>query len=145
VGSSPFLHGNILAFKTFEGHLNQDLNQDGDFRDWIIRYYDIQTQKVFNIGTIGHSPVVYDQRIAFATSENSIKEDLNEDGVIDGNIIQYFDLTSNQLVNIKELGIEPDLFEDKISYYRWEQWLNTDQTHDVDEEDPVLGLHLIRD
>jgi len=141
-GKNPTIYGTVIAFETSEFSL-LDLNGDGDTNDCVIRYYDLETQIVVNTGAVGTYPALYGNRIVFATPEGEINQDLNGDGKIIGNIIRYYDLEMGEVVNTKELGTEPDIYEDTITFYFWEHWTVQDLNGDGDLDDPIGGIYQI--
>jgi hypothetical protein len=143
VGQNPSLYGDKIAFETWEYDVQEDLNGDGDMNDRVIRYYDVTTQTVTNTGAVGQFPALYGSRIAFTTAESDVGQDLNSDGKILGNVIRYYDLSTGQVVNTGELGTEPDIYEDTISFYLWESWADADLNGDGDQSDPIVSTYRI--
>jgi hypothetical protein len=143
VGQNPSLYGDKIAFETWESDAQEDLNGDGDMNDRVIRYYDVTTQTVINTEAVGQFPALYKDRIAFETKEEAVAQDLNGDGMIRGSVIRYYDLATGQLVNTKELGTEPDIYEDIISFYLWEIWADIDLNGDEDLGDPIVHIYRI--
>jgi len=143
VGQNPSLYGDKIAFETWESDVQEDLNGDGDMNDRVIRYYDVTTQTVTNTGAVGQFPALYGSRIAFTTAESDVGQDLNSDGKILGNVIRYYDLSTGQVVNTGELGTEPDIYEDTISFYLWEGWADADLNGDGDQSDPIVSTYQI--
>lgn len=144
VGYQPSLYENRIAFLTHELGVGEDLNGDGDTSDQVIRVYDLTTRAVTNTGAVSNLfPAIYGNRIAFATPESAVNQDLNGDGKIVGDVIQYYDLTTGQVINTRELGTEPDIYEDTISYYLWESWTAADLNGDGDQGDPIVSVYQI--
>jgi hypothetical protein len=141
IGIDPALYGTVVAFVTPEVLVAEDLNNDGDIDDWVIRYYDIKTQTMTNTGAVGRYPALYGDRIAFATSEADINQDLNGDGKILGNVIRYYNLKTGNVVNTWKLGNKPDIYGDVITFYVWEHWAGKDFNNDGDFNDPIVDIH----
>ncbi|RJS81133.1 hypothetical protein CW707_04170, partial [Candidatus Bathyarchaeota archaeon] len=80
VGDEPAIGGNIIAFTTYEGYINEDLNSDGDTDDYVIRYYDILSGTTGNTSEIGYDAAVDNGIITFTVAEGWLDKDLNEDG-----------------------------------------------------------------
>lgn len=139
IGEDATLYENLVAFQTRESLVVEDLNGDGDIHDWVIRYYDLANQTVTNTGAIGRYPALHGSRIAFATRERAVNQDLNGDGKILGNVIRYYDLETGQVVNTHKLGTEPDIYDGTISFYLWENWAAQDLNGDGDQSDPIVG------
>ncbi len=146
VGTHPALYGNRVAFATLETDVHRDLNDSG-YADSVsvIRVYNLATQTVTNTGAVGRYPVLWDGVVAFATRETAIQADLNGDGRRLGEVVRYYDIRSDELANTRKLGTEPDIYENKISFYRWEKWnlRGQDVNGDGDLLDPVVDLHPI--
>lgn len=145
VAFQPYLHGKLIAFAVPESFLNEDLNGDGDSLDWVIAYYDIDSGATVITGVEGSLPSVYGNIIVFATREDSVGVDLNNDGKILGSVIRYYEVTSGKLVNTGILGTEPSIYKDTITYFVWEVWINQDLTNDGDQSDPIVGYLRISD
>jgi hypothetical protein len=145
VGRDAAVHENVVAFVTPESSVAEDLNGDGDTNDLVIRYYDLAKQTVVNTGAVGRYPALYGSRIAFATRERAVNQDLSGDGMIAGYAIRYYDLETGQVVNTHELGTEPDIYDDTITFYLWEDWVALDLNGDGDQGDPIVGSFTVLD
>lgn len=105
--------GPIIAFFTFEGRIGADLNGDGDISDTVVRYFDVSTGRLVNIGAevaAGTSLTVKDGLITFISNElfvGSAGKDLNGDGDINDNILRYYDISTGRLVNTGMEAISP--------------------------------------
>jgi len=143
IGWNPTLYGSVCAFTTSEDAAGQDLNDDGDTKDSVIRYYDFETQTITNTGIMGEYPVLQGDRIVFTVNEQDINKDLNEDGTILGRFIHYYDLNTGHVVNTRQLGTEPDIYEDTITFYVWERWIGQDLNGDGDQWDPIVDTYRI--
>lgn len=141
IGIEPAVYGTVVAFVTPEVLVAEDLNSDGDIDDWVICYYDIKTQTITNTGAVGRYPALYGDRIAFATSEADISQDLNGDGKILGNVIRYYNLKTGHVVNTWKLGNKPDIYGDIVTFYVWEHWAGKDFNNDGDFNDPIVDIH----
>lgn len=141
MGTHPAIFENIVAFTTDEQRHGSDLNGDNAVNNVsVIRYYNTTTRQTISTGAIGDFPMIHQNLIAFATRESIAGEDLSGDGKYLGHVIRYYDLSNNTLYNTGQLGTEPDIFNGKISYYAWENWLNEDINGDGDMNDPVVDV-----
>jgi hypothetical protein len=143
IGMNPTLYETIIAFTTSEISVAEDLNGDGDTRDLAIRCYDLESQTIINTGEVGYYPAIHGNRIAFTTPERNVNQDLNGDGRILAEVIRYYDLESNCVVNTRQLGSEPDIYEDIITFYLWERWIGQDLNGDSDQSDPIVETYRI--
>jgi hypothetical protein len=143
IGLNANIYESKIVFETPESLVSECLNDDGDTDDVVIRYYDLETQKILNTGAAGFYPVIYGDTIAFTVSEGNVGKDLNGDGKILGNVIHYYSLETESVINTRELGTEPDIFEDTITYYVWEHWMGKDLNEDGDLDDSVLRTYTI--
>jgi len=143
LGEEPVLHGSIIAFVTEEGQVGEDLNHDGDLGDRVIRYYDLTTRKVVNTGASGKAPAIYGRYIVFMTGERSAGRDLTGDGDTNDWVIRYYDLEVGQVYNTARLGIEPDIYEDVISFWVFEPLARLDINGDGDKSDPIVQTYKI--
>lgn len=137
-GRHAAIYERIVAFETLESSVLEDLNGDGDTNDWVIRSYDLETQAMVNTGAVGRYPALYKTRIVFTTPEEDVNQDLNEDGKILGNVIRYYDLETEKVINTQKLGTVPDVYENTISFYLWEKWAGQDSNGDKDLNDPFF-------
>ncbi|MGD2247299.1 MAG: hypothetical protein PVF58_02760 [Candidatus Methanofastidiosia archaeon] len=132
-----------VAFETLESSVFKDLNNDGDTNDWVIRYFNLETQVITNTGAVGRYPALYGTCIVFTTPEEDVTQDLNGDKKILGNVIRYYDLETEKVVNTHKLGTEPDIYKNTISFYLWEKWTEQDFTGDKDLNDPFVKTYQI--
>lgn len=138
IGVDPALYETEVVFVTRENSLSKDLNDDGDTYDLVLRHYDLETQTLINTGIVGRYPAFYGSRIAFTTPEVNVNQDLNEDGRIMGSVIRYYDLRTGKISNTHQLGTEPDIYGDTITFYLWEKWIGEDLNGDGDMSDPIV-------
>ncbi|MBU6998675.1 MAG: hypothetical protein HXS41_13955 [Theionarchaea archaeon] len=138
IGMNANICETIIVFETPESLVSECLNNDGDTDDVVIRYYDLESQKISDTGAAGFYPVVYGDIIAFTVSEQDAEKDLNGDGQILGNVIHYYNIRTGAVVSTGKLGTEPDIFDGTITYYVWERWMGTDLNEDGDVDDSVL-------
>ena len=130
IGKNPTIYENIIAFETLEFSITGDLNGDGDAHDMVIRFCDLETQTITSTGAVGFYPAIYGSRIVFATRECDICQDLNGDDEIFGEIIRYYDLKTDHLINTGELGTQPGIYGNMITFYLWETWVGQDLNGD---------------
>jgi len=143
IGNRPVIYGKIIAFTSEERAVGADLNDDGDLNDWVIRYYDVERQSIHNTGAVGTFPAIHGNRIAFETQERLIGQDLNGDGDTNDWVIRYYDLELGQVFNTGRVGVEPDIYEDVISFWVFEPWERLDINGDGDRLDPVVQTYRI--
>lgn len=142
-GRHATLYETVIAFTTPEFSIAEDLNGDGDTNDWVIRYYNLETQTITNIKAVGRYPVFLGDRIVFTTPEKAVNQDFNGDGNILGSVIRYYDLKTGKVVNTQQLGTEPDIYKDTITFYLWERWTDQDLNCDGDLSDPIVKTYQI--
>ena len=142
-GLSPSLDGDIIAFETYEARegVNEDLNLDGDKLDDVIRYYDIGTDKLTNTRTVGSSPSVDGDTIAFRTYEGQLGTDLNADGDKEDNVIRYYNISTGIVMNTWTSGVLPSLDGSIIAFTTWEEEAGLDLNGDGDIDDPVIRYY----
>jgi hypothetical protein len=143
VGKNPALYETVIAFETPEAAVAEDLNGDGDTSDSVIRYCDMTTGIVHNTEMAGIYPALYGDRIAFTTPERYVNQDLNGDSRIQGNVIHHCNLKTGHIVNTQQLGTEPDIYDDTITFYLLEHWAGKDLNRDGDLSDPIVGTSRI--
>lgn len=143
IGQHPTIYANRIAFTTQESSVGKDLNGDWDTQDWVIRYYDIAEESITNTGVVGTFPAIYGRYIAFQTEERSLAKDLNGDGDTGDWVIRYFDLERGQVFNTGRLGVEPDIYEDVISFWVFEPLVHLDINGDGDRSDPIVQTYRI--
>ncbi len=143
IGMNAAIYSTVVAFETPESKAAEDLNGDGDTNDTVICYYNLETQTITNTGAVGSYPSIYGNRIVFTTEEQDINQDLNGDGKILGNVIRYCDLKTGRVINTRQLGTEPDIYEDTITSYLWESWTGRDINGDGDQSDSIVDTYHI--
>ena len=143
IGRSLACYETMIAFVISEFSVIDDLNGDGDTSDWLICYYDLESHTLLNTRAIGRYPAIFGNRITFTTPEEDVNQDLNGDGKILGNVIRYYDINANEIVNTHELGTEPDIYNDTITFYVWEHWINRDLDGDGNFNDPIVDTYQI--
>ena len=90
VGGDPPIWENIMVFPTPEKFEGRDLNNDGDLNDTILRYEDLNTNRVYNTGinvSQNHRDIdIYGDNIVFVARDdsllNSIRRWFNPSGEI---------------------------------------------------------------
>lgn len=141
VGRDARLWGNRLAFVTAEQELGEDLNGDGDRDDRIIRAYDLIKERAINTGAVGVNPAIYEDLVAFSTTESLAGEDLNGDGLRTTQVIRYFDLKDETLHNTGAVGTVPAIFAGTIAFQTEESGAHRDLNGDLDTEDAAIRLY----
>jgi hypothetical protein len=143
IGRNPTLYETIVAFETPEPAAAEDLNGDGDTSDLVIRYCDLTTQVINNTQMVGICPALYGDRIAFTTPERYANQDLNGDGKILGNVIHYYDLKTCHVVNTRQLGTEPAIYDSTITFFFLERWAGQDFDSDGSLSDSIVDIYQI--
>jgi uncharacterized repeat protein (TIGR01451 family) len=133
-GDQPVIYEKIVAFTAL----------DASGRP-LIRYYDVATQTVRDTGAVGSHPAVFGRIIAFQTDEAAIGLDLTGDGDRLDTVIRYYDLEAGQVFNTGQLGFEPDIYEDLITFWVFEPRVQQDLNGDGDREDPIVQVYRIRE
>jgi uncharacterized repeat protein (TIGR01451 family) len=133
-GDQPVIYEKIVAFTAL----------DASGRP-LIRYYDVATQTVRDTGAVGSHPAVFGRIIAFQTDEAALGLDLTGDGDRLDTVIRYYDLEAGQVFNTGQLGFEPDIYEDLITFWVFEPRVQQDLNGDGDREDPIVQVYRIRE
>ncbi len=143
VGRNPVIYGSTVVFETSEKDINQDLNNDGDTKDKVIRYYDVDSGETFNTEIAGENPSIFAQYIAFETSEEAQSADLNADGDTADNIILYYSLRDKKVISTTAEGKRPSLFNDFIAFSTLESLIGIDYNNDGDQQDEIIRFYKI--
>ncbi len=143
VGRSPIIYGSTVVFETSEKDINKDLNNDGDTKDKVIRYYDVDSGETFNTGIAGENPSIFAQYIAFETSEEAQNADLNADNDTADNIILYYSLRDRKVISTTAEGKRPSLFSDFIAFSTPESLMGIDYNNDGDQQDEIIRFYKI--
>ncbi|MCR4404489.1 MAG: hypothetical protein NUW06_04320 [Candidatus Acetothermia bacterium] len=98
VGRSPATSGRYIAFETDERALGTDLNGDGDAKDTVIRYYDLELGQVFTTGRLGLEPDIYEGVISFWVFEPLARLDLNGDGDRSDPVVEVYRIEPEEQV-----------------------------------------------
>jgi uncharacterized repeat protein (TIGR01451 family) len=133
-GDQPVIYEKIVAFTAL----------DASGRP-LIRYYDVATQTVRDTGAVGSHPAVFGRFIVFQTDEAALRLDLTGDGDRLDTVIRYYDLEAGQVFNTGQLGFEPDIYEDLITFWVFEPRVQQDLNGDGDLEDPIVQVYRIRE
>jgi uncharacterized repeat protein (TIGR01451 family)/CSLREA domain-containing protein len=133
-GDQPVIYEKIVAFTAL----------DASGRP-LIRYYDVATQTVRDTGAVGSHPAVFGRFIVFQTDEAALGLDLTGDGDRLDTVIRYYDLEAGQAFNTGQLGFEPDIYEDLITFWVFEPRVQQDLNGDGDREDPIVQVYRIRE
>ena len=139
VASNPAVFNGIVAFETYELFFKTDLNGDGDKKDHIIQYYNIETGNLVNTGLIGYTPIVNNRWIVYVSREPPS----HFGSPLTYPVVCYYNLKTGKAFNTHQYGIEPDIYGDTITYYVWESWIKRDLDGDGDELDPVVKVYKI--
>jgi uncharacterized repeat protein (TIGR01451 family) len=133
-GDQPVIYEKIVAFTAL----------DASGRP-LIRYYDVAKQTVRDTGAVGSHPAVFGRFIVFQTDEAALRLDLTGDGDRLDTVIRYYDLEAGQVFNTGQLGFEPDIYEDLITFWVFEPRVQQDLNGDGDREDPIVQVYRIRE
>ena len=116
------ISGDIIAFTHY----------DYDAVPWVY-YYNITkgTAKILEI--VGEHPSVSGNVIAFQTPESRIYRDLNGDGDMNDNIIQYFNIITREHTNTGVVGEDPSISGDIIAFTNYEYAEPTPMYYDIAE------------
>ena len=104
VGWGTSIYGDIIAFSTFEYQVAQDLNDDSDTQDSVIRYYNISSGVVVNTGAGGWWPTLYKDIIAF------------ENHYVTYTAITYYNISDGTLVDTKIDGRMASVYRNIIAF-----------------------------
>ena len=143
VGRNPIIYGSTVVFETSEKDIEKDLNNDGDTKDKVIRYYDVDSGETFNTEIAGENPSIFAQYIAFETSEEAQNTDLNADDDMADNIILYYSLRDKKVISTTVEGKKPSLFNDFIAFSTPESLMGIDYNNDGDQEDEIIRFYKI--
>ncbi|MEM4704060.1 MAG: hypothetical protein QXJ02_03230 [Candidatus Bathyarchaeia archaeon] len=142
VGENPAIGGSIIAFTTYEGYAGEDLNNDTDIDDYILRYYDIALGVTVNTGKFGLEPVVDDGIIVFFVAEDWLDKDLNGDGNKVDRFIWYYNVSSGTTFNATSIsGTYPSKCGEIIAFVTWESWDAVDLNSDGDIIDSIVRYY----
>ncbi|MBW6452033.1 MAG: hypothetical protein K0B02_04885 [DPANN group archaeon] len=131
-GFNPSLFSDVVAFQSFYTDLSANTRMF-DFEitsleqvPTYIRYYNITSQVVYNTYEFGMYPHMVDSKIVFSTPEMWAGYDLNQDGDIDDNVIQYYDIVLRRTINTGIEGNVPKLYKNLIYFQTNEAYLGYD-------------------
>jgi len=142
VGYEPAIGGNIIAFLTDEFSVAEDLNNDMDMDDTVIRYYDIASGTTNNTGEAGYDVAVDNGIITFTVSEGGFGEDLNGDGDSIDRFVWYYNvLTGLTFSATTILGAYASKDGNIIAFETWEEWDGIDLNGDGDAVDSVIRYY----
>jgi len=144
IGHLPSVSGNIIAFDTSETWVSQDLNNDGDTEDIVIRYYNISTGITTNTGVAGRWSWVSGNIIAFETYEPWVNQDLNGDGDKEDFIMRYYDISTGTTTNTGAVCAFPHIDKWIITFVTLESLIGQDLNNDGDTQDVIIRYYDIR-
>lgn len=108
VGGDPPIWENIMAFPTPEGAMGVDLNGDGDTLDTVLRYKDLDTGEVTNVGV--------------AVSGRHRDVDMHKDTIVfveesqyAANVIGAYNIKTQEIIRTGVVGYRPTVYENIIS------------------------------
>lgn len=138
-GGEPAVSGSLIAFTSSEPTIGRDINGDRDAQDAIIRYHDTATGITADTGADGSWPSISGSVIAFLTSEQVVRRDLNGDTDKDDHVIRYYDASSSELINTGAVGFAPVVGASLIAFNGSEGLFEQDANGDGDTYDEVIG------
>jgi len=128
----------------------------------MMRYYQISTGELRDVGVAGDSPSVYDNMLVFSSSDRIQCFDLGSATFLDvdlqgssptihgsviaftwGGTIRYHDLASGTTVDTGELGSSPFIWGDIIAFVASEGIRGQDLNSDGDQLDAIISYHRI--
>jgi hypothetical protein len=146
-GYLPSIDGDIIAFRTNENDVGQDLNSDGDQSDYIVRYHRISTSTTTNTTYDGQKVSVDGDLIAFTTPEGAVGSDLSGDGDQNDDVVRYYSISTTAITNtgtprggggLSPFGEDPTISGNIISIGTAEGAVSTDLNSDGDQNDVVV-------
>jgi hypothetical protein len=144
-GESPSVYGFIVAFHSSEKVLNRDVNLDGDFDDYVIRFYDVRKGNLVDTDFIGKNPSVYGNTIFFEVFEGDVGLDLNGDGDIDDHVIHSYNLETGVVKNLGFVGKNVFAGLNVIAFETDEKELGYDLNLDSELNDVIIRLFFLDD
>ena len=140
-GKNPVILDLYLAFESPEASQGKDLNADGDKNDTVIIYYSIQDKKIIDSAAVGRNPSMTKDAIIFSTPEAETGTDYNQDGDKEDNVIRYYIITTKEIINTKQAGINPSASKEHAIFEASEKELKEDLNKDKDMDDAVLRYY----
>ncbi len=101
--------------------------------------------QLFNTETPGKNPSVYGSIIAFETHEDYAGKDLNDDGDMGDNVIQFYDTDKQTVTSTKTTGHNPSVFANNIVFETLESEEHKDLNDDGDKEDSIIQYYSLHD
>jgi hypothetical protein len=142
-GKKPQVFAYYIVFETFEKEEKKDLNDDGDKEDSILQYYNIHEQKIINTEIEAQDPYLYQYLIVFSSPEQSLDRDYNNDGDLDDNVIQYYDLKTQELTTTEQIGKNPSTNGRRILFVTDEKETKIDLNDDGDQNDQIFQIYSL--
>ena len=109
---------------------------------WI---YNTKTKDALRTKASGSQLSIYENNIAFVTSENNVDTDLNGDGDKIDNVIRYYDLNTEEIINIRAVGTNPVVLKDYIVFETKEDLVGKDLNNDEDLDDTIIRAYDLND
>jgi hypothetical protein len=130
MGEKPSGYGHKIAFTTDESQINQDLNNDQDQSDRVIRYYDFDKVEVVNTNQTGENPSMFWDGIAFQSYKPGLIHglgDLHNNSIfgryeivdnyftIGHSEIEYYSTERNETKYIAD-GLAPSMYQNRMAF-----------------------------
>ena len=138
-GSSPYIFGFTVVFETRE--TDEDLNDDGDTEDTVIRFANVRDKKITSTNAVGHHPSIYSDLIIFSTKESEMAVDLNNDGDEDDDIIRHYSIDSKEVTLTKVVGDFPVANQNYFVFQSSEKQIGFDLNADGDAIDDIISVY----
>lgn len=100
--NEAFVDGDHIFYKVFESFSNQNLNGDGDMKDLVLHYRNIQTGEVVNTRIAGdflYQQILSNRWLILIAQEADQSEDLNGDSDMADRVLQVHDLQTQTTTN----------------------------------------------
>ena len=164
-GTNPSISDEYIIFETKEKEEDEDLNEDNDKEDTVLRYYKIISERTLSTFAAGQKPTINAESIAASVTPKNIlfyynipQEDLTETGIkaaepaITNNLIAFtqdnklavYDIDKDTFAKSEIYGKNPRIFENKLVFSTNEA-LAGDLNNDNDETDSVIRLVIAED
>lgn len=122
-GADPVVYGERVAFVTFEDAVDKDLNADGDMKDRVVQFYDVDRERLYSTNVEG-------MRIAFA-GDFILIEDKSR-------LLWQYDVDDKLPANLDTRGSSPAMYAQRYAFVTSEKDVNLDLNRDGDLIDEVI-------
>ncbi len=125
-GSEPAIHGDRLAFLTFEDAVDKDLNNDGDMADNVIQHLKLRDLTVVNTGKEAKHFSLHGSVIAFEDKSRTL---------------WLLDLATNKATDLTIRGTLPSLGAKRMAFTTPEDAVGIDLNNDNDKLDMIIQYY----